>query len=354
MDLPPPLPPINEPRHKPEPARTKSFKLHPVSIVLLAISIIIAGAAKMNTDAPLGAAETVGAIIGAFIFIYMPGWLAWRLSKKRAGAGNLAVCLLSGLFIAGNSLIIFGNWTRSQQIQKADAIYQKAQSFRDSTMEAVRNGENNPREILANMDEITSDIEQYGTETKSETEATTYKVMGKFLRDLQAKLNEFITANERFTEGVYFDAKKYESSEQIAEARSLIPAYEQAAREVATFYTDIPSYLEQRLSLGGLSASQIQSIQQSTMQEMGENRYRLIIQLYRTHTEYAASTDKFLKLLEDNWGKWAYDVESETLLFDDDDTLAIYRQRLDRLIHLEDKAAEITQALSTPGALDSK
>ncbi|MGE9292358.1 MAG: hypothetical protein ACQKBW_01975, partial [Puniceicoccales bacterium] len=343
----PPLPPVNEPRHKPEPARTKSFKLHPVSIVFLIIAVILAGiqACRGSQEEAVNSAEAfgyfVGSLIGAVGIPFLLSWLVWLISRRRRWPGNLVFCLVSAFMSFGMAANLWLNLSIEEWQQRA-ALLQQSQELQDTA------DYNDPTTNLDKVGQLADGLDSYGQSTTNEEEAISARVGAQFMRELQAITQNLHEAQVAYMddEAVNIDVSAYSSPEQMGEARSLTQAFGQASGRMYDFYADLKPHLQQMYEAEGLSADEARKSAKSLADGIGEEKIQLVMQIHRTNTEYAASLDKLFKILQNDWDNWGYDKEEDTLIFENDDTLNSYNQLMLRLGTLEEKMALQQEQLS--------
>ncbi len=345
MDQPPALPPQLPPQSPggtPEKPRAKSFKLHPVSIVFLVVGAILAAIQGYQGSAldQMEGGEKLGFYFGTFLaaigFPLLLGWLVWLLSRRRRWAGNLVFCLLTGIMSLGLLMNLFLA-PRLQAKARQMALMQQVNDLRESAPP----GEALDTEAMEKLGNVVSGLDSYSESVSDEKEAIAARVGAQFLRELQAKTQVLLDAQGAYLddEAVSIDATVYTSPEQIGQARELTQAYGQASREMYDYYADLEPHLTQMYETGGLSTREAQKAAQGTVSGIGQQKLALIMLIHRTNAEYAVSLDKFLKLLQDDWGQWGYDEQDDTLWFENDDTLAAYNQLIERLASLEEKMA---------------
>ncbi|MBC2594300.1 hypothetical protein H5P28_08500 [Ruficoccus amylovorans] len=347
MDQPPSLPPQLPPQlprqeHlvKPAKPRSKHFKLHPVSWILLTITVLacLGGAYASTHGQGFGPEQIgfyIGTLIGTLILPCVLGWLTWLLSRRRQWAGNLVFSLLLVLMLPGPVAMFF-------QAQDEEAILrQRIQELSASNKDESISAE----EQLQTMKELTTSLKDYAALTSDEREAATARVGAAFMEQSQSQLDKFLAAHAAFADddSVTLVAGSYTEPVQLKHARTVTQAYGQSAKAVLDLYGNLTPRFTAMFEAQGFPPKAAAESAREIASEVGPETLDSIDYIYGTHYEYATSIDKFLKLLQDNWGQWEYDPDEQMLYFEDDDTLAAYNQLLKRLVWLEERLNTISE-----------
>ena len=349
MDIPPPLPPshqVAQHRVKPDKPRSGRFQLHLVSKILIGVSVLLSllatyqEAREHDPNSGYMIGYFVGSLISPFVLPLLLGWLSWRLAGKRLWAGNVVFSVILGLTCLGQLAGMANARRPAPQSPEAAALDRRLEELHTVGKNIAASNE----ERVQVIDNLAKGFDDCAQSTTNERDALDLRVGAEYMRQLNAKLSAFIQAQQAFItdDSVSLAVDDYTDPSQFVHARAVTQAYGQSCRDVLDFYTNTKMVLAPLYKKEGLSSTEAAQSAARLASAITPQKLERIDLIYGTHNDYAVTIDKILKLLHDNWGKWQYDADDETVYFDSDDTLATYDQLVDRIIWLEERLDTIT------------
>lgn len=347
MDQPPSLPPKLPPQFprqehltKPAKPRSKHFKLHPVSWILLIITVLAClGGAYVSTRGqgfgPEQIGFYIGTLVGVLILPCLLGWLTWLLSRRRQWAGNLVFSLLLVLMLPGPVAMFFQG--EDEEALLRQRIQELSASSNDDSIST--------EEQMQTLGELTASLKDYAALTSDEREAVIARVGAAFMEQSETLVGTFLAAQGTFADddSVTLIAGSYTEPSQLKHARTVTQTYGRSAKAILDLYGNLTPRFTAMFEAQGFPPEAAAESAREIASEVSPETLDSIDYIYGTHYDYATSIDKFLKLLQDNWGKWEYDPDDQMLYFEDDDTLAAYNQLLKRLVWLEERLNAISE-----------
>lgn len=353
MDIPPPLPPqhqIAELRVKPDKPRSKHFQLHLVSKILIGISVLLTLVATYqearehdpNSGYMIG--YFVGSLISPFVLPLLLGWLSWRLSGKRLWAGNVVFSVILGLTCLSQLAGMASAYLPKPQAPEVLEINRRL-----NELDAVgKNLASTVEERLGAIDSVANGMDDYAKSTNNEREAITLRVGAKSMRQINEMLEAFAQAQDVSIEDESFslNAGDYTDPDQFDHAREVIQAYGQTCRHIVDYYAQLEANITALFIQEGFSPPDATQAAAQMASGVSQQRRDHIDLVYGIRYDYATSIDKYLKLLQENWGKWEYDPNDDTVYFEDDDTIAAYNQLTNRIVWLEECMNELNAEMA--------
>ena len=306
-DAPPPIPTI--------PTANKKFTLSaPIFLIWLAfLGFTIYLGVSRNLDArALG--ELTGGFIGRTVFALLLSWVAWRLSRRSdwvKSAVFLIVFLVSSLdHLAGAAADRRQTRPASlQQLQDQVRLVQQAQidEFKETGTLSVN---------TQAVNRIINTFKEGGS-SRTPEERNLMTGMGEFLQkltDAEAKNNEL---SEKMDAEWIIQPQTPKTSEQIDGLATSVTNFLQFNQSYLALFTNSATLLTQDLRSKGVPNHQIQQAVKG-FQTGFKPQLPYIAKIREQDDLYGKTLLHILNLYKADHGKWKWDKEAETIVFDNE------------------------------------
>ncbi len=341
-ETPPSLSPIAPDKKHSSPERTAKFELNRLGKGVLIVGAIVAILGGLLMSAPqdnesFKIGNITGRLFAIILIPYFAGWLSWRLSGKRKGSGNLPLIVLGSLFVLGNIAILVS--AASKKLEQAElqaSALEKAQKAKQSLRQAYQDDSDLPdSQIINSFNEIIFLLEDMAARPGSNDEIIKQETIG-MLSEIRQGLITYSQNLKRFEAEVSLHASDLVSQQVIADMRATIQKADASIVELLELYDNMETNIKLRFTKRGLPISEINRF----LPSFDFNNIRNIANIYQLEHVYMKEADALLALLQDNWNRWEYSAEDDTVYFDDDALIEEYNYRFKKLTMLEEKAAE--------------
>ena len=316
------------------------FKLSKTNIIyasIVAVIIIFLNIRIYGFDA-YTFGMSLGSIIGIILFPTLLALLFWFILGKKEKGGTTTFNVVLTLMLLG-SISEFGQIAKDRQ-KPIDDLQKAVSEYKESTLANPDSTDSNYNELSNNVKNSIDDL----LKTSVGEERKVWLTLKDFFRKSDSTNIEWNNAYNAFADPRILDFNLLNNSKEFAFQKQTTQEYINQSNHFKSFVENRVDYLkEQTKRIDKSNKSYKGFIKGLTKKDSIQKP--IFMPYINAHIEYGQGIKKIIELLENEQGKWSYDNEMETLMFENSESQTTYEKILNDAISNEEIVNELSDKL---------
>lgn len=280
-----------------------------------------------------------GSIIGIILLPTLIALLFWFILGKKEKGGTTTFNIVLTLIFLG-SIREFGQIAKDKQ-KLIDHMQKAVSEYKEKAL-------TNPESTGTNYSELSIDIKKSIDDlikTSIGEEKKVFLTLKDYFKKADSVNVSWNNAYTAFAEPRILDFTQLNKKEEYKFQKNVIQKYINESENLKSFVQNRVAYLKtQTKNIDSNSKSYRGFIKGLTNKDSIQKP--IFIPYINAHIEYGQGIKKIIELLENEQGKWSYDNETETLIFENLETQNTYEKILNDAISNEEIVNELSDKLA--------
>jgi len=319
-------------KHPFKPSKTNIIFASIVTVIIVFFNIRIYGFDAYTFGMSLGS------IIGIILFPTLLALLFWFILGKKEKGGTTTFNVVLTLMLLG-SISEFGQIIKDRQ-QPIDDLQKAVSEYKENTLANPDSTDSNYNELSSNVKSSIDDLikSSVGEERK------VWLALKDFFRKSDSTNIEWNKAYNAFAEPRILDFNRLNDKEEFEFQKQTVQEYINQSGYFKSFVEKRVKYLKEQTNRIDKSNKAYKGFMKGLTKKDSIQK-PIFMPYINAHIEYGQGIKKIIELLENEQGKWNYDNETETIIFENPETQTTYENILNKAISNEEIVDELSDKL---------
>lgn len=281
---------------------------------------------------------SIGSIIGVVLITTLLALLFWFILGRKEKGGTTAFNIVLTLMFLG-TISEFGQIAKDRQ-KPIDDLQKAVFEYKESTLANPDSTDSNYNELSANIKSSIDDLikNSVGEERK------VWLALKGFFKKSDSTNKEWNRAYNSFAEPRILDFNRLNNTKEFEFQKQTVQEYINQSKHFKSFVETRVDYLKEKTNrIDKSNKAYIGFIKGLTKKDSIQKP--IFIPYINGHIEYGLGIKKIIELLENEQGKWNYDDETDTLIFENSEIQTTYDKILNYAISNEKIVNELSDKL---------
>lgn len=319
-------------KHPFKPSKTNVIYASIVAVIIIFLNIRIYGFDAYTFGMSLGS------IIGIIIVPTLIALLFWFILGRKEKGGTTTFNIVLTLMLFG-SISEFGQIAEDRQ-KPIDDLQKAVSEYKESTLSNLDSTDSNYNQLSANVKSSIDDLikSSVGEERK------VWLAFKDFFRKSDSTNVEWNNAYNAFADPRILDFNRLNNSKEFEFQKQTIQEYINQSSNFKSFVENRVDYLKEQTNKIDKSNKAYKGFIRGLTKKDSIQK-PIFIPYINAHIEYGQGIKKIIELIENEQGKWNYDNETETLIFENSEAQTTYEKILNDAILNEEVVNELSYKL---------
>ncbi|MFD1162494.1 exosortase/archaeosortase family protein [Hwangdonia seohaensis] len=316
------------------------FKLSKFNIIyasIVAVIIIFLNSRIYGFDA-YTFGMSLGSIIGIILFPILIALLFWFILGREYNGGTTTFNIVLTLMFLG-SISEFAQIAQSRQ-KPIDNLQKAVSEYKERTLTNPDSTDSNYSELSTNIKSSIDDL----LKTSVGEERKVWLALKDFFKKSDSTNIEWNKAYNAFADPRILDLNRLDNSKEFEFQKRTVQEYVNQSNHFKSFVQNRVSYLIEQTNRIDKSNKAYKGFIKG-LTDKDSIQKPIFTPYINAHIEYGQGVKKIIELLENELGKWSYENETETLIFENSEAQTTYEKILNDALSNEEIVNELFDKL---------